>query len=154
MTTIPTVEEKVPFLEKIQNQANLESIYDARDLAQMVYRIMRDLMDTEAVERVGSELEKPAIDTDDKTLQVDIVELWRDRNPIVALISNIRPPLDIDSDLFIRRLEQEGGMPKNTTGEEVIAAVFSATKAELSPARIAEVTNYLPGKIQQIWQNA
>jgi uncharacterized protein (DUF2267 family) len=142
------------FLAKIQQNANLDSIYDARDLTEIVYRVMRDLMTTDAADRVKSELNKEAIATDNKTLQVEISELWKDRNPIVALISRVRPPLDIDDELFIRRVEQEGGVPRNTTGEQVIKAVFSATKAELSPERIQEITSCLPGKIQQIWQQA
>lgn len=154
MTQTDISQENLDFLAKIQRQAHLEDIYDARDLTEIVYRIMRDLMTTDVADRVESELKEEAIATDDKTLQVEIAELWRDRNPIVSLISRIRPPLDIDDNLFIRRLEQEGGMPRGTSGEEVIKAVFMATKEELSAERIEEVGSFLPGKIQQLWRQA
>lgn len=50
-------EKNMPFLEKVKEQANLENIYDARDLAEVVYRTMRDLMPNETIDRVTSELE-------------------------------------------------------------------------------------------------
>ena len=56
--------------------------------------------------------------------------------------------------IFIRRVEQEGGMPRGTDGETVIKAVFAATKAEISSARNKEIAQFLPGKIQQLWQSA
>jgi uncharacterized protein (DUF2267 family) len=38
--------------------------------------------------------------------------------------------------------------------EEVLKAVFSATKEELSEERSQEIANCLPGRVQQIWQEA
>ena len=37
---------------------------------------------------------------------------------------------------------------------KVINAVFSATKEELSEDRIQEVAKFLPGKIQDMWEEA
>jgi uncharacterized protein (DUF2267 family) len=45
-------------------------------------------------------------------------------------------------------------MPANTNGETVTKAVFAATKEELSPERITEIAQFLPGKIRQIWEEA
>ncbi|MGL5083482.1 MAG: DUF2267 domain-containing protein [Microcoleaceae cyanobacterium] len=142
------------FLEKIQSKAELTDLYEARDLCEVVFRTMRDLMTTEAADRVATELHSEAQSTSDKTLQAEISMLWKDTNPIVAWLSRIRPPLNIDDNLFIRRIEQEGGMPRGTSGEAVIEAVFSATKDELSQERIQEISNSLPGKIQELWLKA
>lgn len=151
----PIVASYTPFLEKVALRAGLPDIFDARDLTTIVYRTMRDLMTTEASKGVESELtgeaEKGA---DNKRLQQEIAELWHDDNPIVAWLSNVRPPLKFDADTFIYRIEKEGGIPKGTNGEKVISAVFAATKAELSEAKIQEVSKFLPGKIQQMWETA
>jgi uncharacterized protein (DUF2267 family) len=32
--------------------------------------------------------------------------------------------------------------------------VFSATKDELSEERIKEITNWLPGKVRELWEEA
>ncbi|MGB5967571.1 MAG: DUF2267 domain-containing protein [Spirulinaceae cyanobacterium] len=146
--------QNTPFLEKIMLRGELEDIYDARDMATVVYRTMRDMMTTEAAGKVASELNKEIEPTADKTLQKEISELWQDENPLVSWLSKIRPPLKINEDTFIFRVEQEGGMPKGTDGEKVIKAVFAATKDELSSERVAEISDFLPGKIKQMWQQA
>ena len=112
-------------------------------------------MTTEASKGVESELKGEAEKgADNKRLQQEIAELWHDDNPIVAWLSNIRPPLKFDADTFIYRIEKEGGIPRGTNGEKVINAVFAATKAELSEAKIQEVSKFLPGKIKQMWEAA
>jgi uncharacterized protein (DUF2267 family) len=157
-TPIPS--EDMPFLEKVMVKGHLEDIFDARDITELVYRTMRDLMTTEASDRVASELHKEALPTDDKTLQTEIAELWKDTNPLTGFLSRIRPPWHgpapfvIDSDLFAFRIEQEGGLPSGVKPETAIAAVFSATKDELSEERILEIAGFLPDRIRKIWEAA
>ncbi|MGB5635195.1 MAG: DUF2267 domain-containing protein [Waterburya sp.] len=153
--SIPVIDCFTPFLEKVALRAELPDIFDARDLTTIVYRTMRDLMSTEASKAVESELQTDAEEyAENKRLQQEIAELWHDDNPLVAWLSSIRPPLKFDADTFIFRIEKEGGIPRGTTGEKVINAVFSATKEELSEKRIKEVADFLPGKIQEMWEAA
>lgn len=151
----PITTEDTPFLEKVMLKGELEDIFDARDLTTIVYRTMRDLMTTEASKSVESELHDLAEEgAKNKRLQQQIADLWHDNNPIVAWLSDIRPPLKFDADTFIFRIEKEGGLPKTSTGEKVISAVFSATKEELSADRIKEIGGFLPGKIKDMWESA
>ncbi len=149
-----------PFLEKVMLKAGLSDIYDARDLTEVVFRVMRDLMTTEAADRVAEELHKPAEITDDKSLQNEIVDLWKDTNPIVGFLSRVRPPwqgpgiFKIDSDRFLFRVANEGGMPPDVDREQVVKAVFSATKDELSQERIQEIASWLPDRVRQLWEEA
>ena len=52
----PIVGRYTPFLEEVALKAELSDIFDARDLTNVVYRTMRDLMPNEASEAVKSEL--------------------------------------------------------------------------------------------------
>lgn len=149
--------ENIGFLEKVMVEANLNDIFDARDLTVTVYRVMRDVMSTEASDRVGSELHTEALQTDNKTLQMEIADLWKDTNPVVDFLNRIREPfksLKTDDKLFLFRVGQEGGMPVSTDAETVVKAVFSATKEQLSPERITEISGCLPGKVKQLWDQA
>lgn len=157
-TSIP--EKNLPFLEKVKEQSGLGDIYDARDITEVVYRVMRDLMTTEAADRVEEELHKPAEQSDDKSLQMEIADLWHDSNPLVRFLSRVRPPwqgpgiFKIDSDRFLFRVANEGGMQPNVDRERVVKAVFSATKDELSSERVEEIASWLPDHVRQLWQEA
>ena len=151
----PIVDKYTPFLEEIALKAELTDIFDARDLANLVYRTMRDLMPNETSEAVAAELHDEIEEgAKNKRLQDEISDLWKDDNPLVSWISKVRPPLKFDADTFIFRIEKEGGMPRGTSGEKVINAVFAATKEELSDDVIKQVSQFLPGKIKDMWETA
>ena len=129
------------FYEKVMQRASLPDIYDARDLTTIVFRTMRDLMTT---------------DTDQQTeaafKNADIASIWRDDNPIVSFLSRFRPPLEIDSELFLRRVKQEGGVPKNVTPEAVVIAVFSAARESISTEQGQEIAKTLPDGLRVMWE--
>ncbi|MBE9006628.1 DUF2267 domain-containing protein [Fortiea sp. LEGE XX443] len=156
----PIAEKNLPFLEKVKQNSGLADLYDARDITEVVFRVMRDLMTTEAADRVEGEMHKPAEETEDKSLQMEIAELWHDTNPIVSFLSRVRPPwqgpgiFKIDSDRFLFRVANEGTMPPNVEREQVVKAVFSATKDELSRERIQEIASWLPDRVRQLWEEA
>ena len=151
----PIVDRYTPFLEEVALKAELSDIFDARDLTNVVYRTMRDLMPNETSEAVKSELHDEIEEgASNKRLQDEIADLWKDDNPIVSWLSKVRPPLKFDADTFIFRIEKEGGLPRGTTGEKVIKAVFSATKEELSDNVQKQVSEFLPGKIKDMWEAA
>lgn len=160
--TLP--QEHMSFLKKVMVKGNLSDPYDARDVAEVVFRVMRDVMTTEQADQVESELEAEDAapeDASDKSLHVDIAELWHDTNPVVSFISRLRPslkgsaPFGIDSEMFLKRVDREAAVPKTSNGEIVTRAVFSATKDELSEQQIEEVAGWLPeGKVTEIWQTA
>ncbi|MEG4069309.1 DUF2267 domain-containing protein [Microcoleus sp. Pol11C2] len=160
-SAVPIASKNMPFLEKVMVNGHLEDIFDARDITEVVYRVMRDVMTKDAIEHVESELHKEVLPTDDKTLQQEIADLWKDTNPLVGLLSRIRQPLTgppapagIDGNLFARRVELEGSLPSGVKPETAIAAVFSATKDELSEERIQEIAGFLPDRIRGIWESA
>jgi uncharacterized protein (DUF2267 family) len=144
----------MPFLEKVMIKANLEDIFDARDATEVVFRTMRDMMTTEAAGRVAEELHEPMEPTEDKALQNEIADLWKDTNPITRWLSRVRPPLKIKSGTFLFRINQEAGLPRAVGGESLTKAVFSATKDELSEERIQEIASFLPDEIRQLWSEA
>jgi uncharacterized protein (DUF2267 family) len=152
--TVPIATKDMPFLEKVMFKAELEDIFDARDITEVVFRTMRDMMTTEASDRVAEELHKEAEPTEDKALQNEIADLWKDTNPLVSFLSRIRPPLIIRTETFLLRIRQEAGLPQGVEPEAVIKAVFSATKDELSEERVKEVANFLPDEIRKMWEGA
>jgi uncharacterized protein (DUF2267 family) len=151
-------DEHGPFLEKVMAKAGFADPYDARDFTEVVFRVMRDLMTTEAADRVEAELHEEALHTDEKALQMEVAELWRDTNPIVGFLSRVRPPWKgpepflIDSDRFLFRVANEGGLPRTIEREQAVKAVFSATKDELSQERIQEIASWLPDKVRELWE--
>ncbi|MBE9130110.1 MULTISPECIES: DUF2267 domain-containing protein [unclassified Coleofasciculus] len=148
--------DNTAFLEKVKNQGHLEDIYDARDVTEVVYRTMRDLMSTEAADRVGNELrdKKEAVPSPKEVPQKEVADLWKDTNPIVGFLSRVRPPLNFDGDTFLFRISQEASLPKGVAAETVVQAIFSATKEQLSPERVEEIATFLPDKIRQMWKRA
>lgn len=151
---VPIATKDMPFLEKVMVKGELEDIFDARDITEVVFRTMRDMMTTEASDRVVDELHKEAEPTEDKALQNEIADLWKDTNPIVSFLSRIRPPLIIRSETFLRRIRQEASLEQSVDREMVVKAVFSATKDELSAERIQEISGFLPDEIRKLWQEA
>lgn len=156
----PIAEKDQPFLERVMALGQISDMYDARDLTEVVFRTMRDMMTNEAVDRVGEELHVPLKDNPDKTiyaatpLATEVEDLWKDTNPIVHFLSRVRPPLVIRDETFLFRIKQEGGLQPNVDVETLVKAVFSATKQDLSPERINEVAEFLPGTVRQLWENA
>ncbi|MGB5962783.1 MAG: DUF2267 domain-containing protein [Coleofasciculaceae cyanobacterium] len=152
--TTPIATKDMPFLEKVMVKGELEDIFDARDITEVVFRTMRDMMTTEASDRVVKELHTEAEPTEDKALQNEIADLWKDTNPIVSFLSRIRPPLIIKSETFLRRIRQEGSLQEGIKPETIVKAVFSATKDELSEERKKEIAGFLPDEIQKLWKEA
>lgn len=154
------------FLEYVMVEGGFADPYDARDFTEVVFRIMRDLMTTEAADRVASELHEEIIPTDEKALQLEVIDLWKDSNPIVAFLSRVRPPwqgpgiFKIDSDLFFFRAANEGGLERDSIDKDgqrkqAVKAVFSATKKELTPELIAEISSWLPeAGVRELWAEA
>ena len=129
------------FLEKVMQRSSIPDIYDARDITIVVFRALRDLISTEVSERTGADL-------DDE----QITKLWKDDNPIVAALSKLRPPLNVDTETFLRRIKQEGGVPKNVSPESAVIAVFSTVREELSPERRKEIAGFLPDGLKVMWE--
>lgn len=149
------------FLEKVMTQGKLADLYDARDITEVVFRTMRDMMTNEAVDHVSEELHSPLVeDNKDRTLYAatplatEVEDLWEDTNPIVHFLSRVRPALQIRDTTFMFRIQQESGLPPQADVEQVVKAIFSATKDELSPERIEEIAGFLPGKVRELWQEA
>ncbi|MEH2240716.1 DUF2267 domain-containing protein [Nostoc sp.] len=153
-------DEHRSFLEKVMVKAGFADPYDARDFTEVVFRVMRDLMTTEASDRVEAELHIEAIPTDEKALQFEVSDLWKDTNPLVGFLSRVRPPwkgpgiFNIDSDRFLFRVANESGMPRSVEREQAVKAVFSATKDELSEERIQEIASWLPDYVRELWEQA
>ncbi len=154
------------FLEYVMVEGGFADPYDARDFTEVVFRIMRDLMTTEAADRVADELHEEMLPTDEKALQMEVTDLWKDSNPIVGFLSRVRPPwqgpgiFKIDSDRFFFRAANESGLErrpedKDKERKQAVKAVFAATKRELSPERIEEIATWLPvDGVRELWQEA
>ncbi|MEW6499495.1 MAG: DUF2267 domain-containing protein [Cyanobacteriota bacterium] len=153
-------DEHRSFLEKVMVKAGFADLYDARDFTEVVFRVMRDLMKTETIDRVEAELHEEAVPTKEKALQMEVADLWKDTNPIVGFLSRIRQPLKgpapigIDSNLFLTRVANEGALPPTIEREQAVKAVFSATKDELSSERIQEIATCLPERVRELWEQA
>jgi uncharacterized protein (DUF2267 family) len=154
------------FLEQVMVEGGFSDPYDARDFTEVVFRVMRDLMTTKAADRVADELHEPVMPTQEKSLQMEVTDLWQDTNPLVGFLSRVRPPwqgpgiFKIDSDRFLFRVANEGGLArgpedKDAARKRAVKAVFAATKQELSEERIQEITPWLPtGGVRELWEQA
>ncbi|MEM8804913.1 MAG: DUF2267 domain-containing protein [Cyanobacteria bacterium P01_G01_bin.38] len=152
---VTMITEDTAFLEKIRLKGNLKDIYDARDITEIVFRTIRDLMGQETSERVAEELHTAVLpNADEKALQTEVADLWKDRNRLVRFLSSLRPPLNFDAETFLYRIQQEAGLPKSTGPKTILNAVFSATKEELPAEQIKDIAQVLPGEIRSLWDAA
>ena len=145
------------FIETVMRKGHLEDAFAAKDITELVFRTMRDLMTTEAVDRVTAELDKEqeVVPTEEyKPLPDEVEDLWRDTDPVVGFLSRIQEPMKFDSDSFLYRIRQEAKLPAGLDVETVVCAVFAATKQELSRERIEEISTFLPEKIKRMWSQA
>ncbi|MGF1478239.1 MAG: DUF2267 domain-containing protein [Cyanophyceae cyanobacterium] len=143
--------ENQSFLEKIVANSNLQTVNEAQVAAKVVYRILRDMMPQEQVDKVASELETEAPKAD-----MEIKDLWKDTNPMVSFFSQLSPVQNISQSpgVFKLRLSQEGALPTDTDPENVTKAIFKATKDELSGEQISNVSQSLPDDIRSWWDQA
>ncbi len=150
---IPT--KNSSFLERIKSESGLKDLEEAKDSAQVVFRVMRDSMPKEISDRVILELSKKTRSTH------QIASLWRETNPLLFLLNfrimdsslPIVTPFSTNDNLFVARVEQECSLTEGN-GETVIQAVFSAIKDKLSQERILEIAEFLPGQIREFWLNS
>jgi uncharacterized protein (DUF2267 family) len=145
------------FIETVMRKGHLENAFVAKDITQLVFRTLRDLMTTEAADRVALELhqDQETVPTEEyKSVPDNVENLWQDTDPVVGFLSRIEQPMHFDSDSFLYRIRQEAKLPPGVEVETAVGAVFSATKEELSQNRIEEIANFLPDKIQKMWKQA
>lgn len=131
------------FLGNVMDKSGIIDIYDARNVTITVFRSLRDLMTTEAAEEAADEF------SDER-----VALLWKDDNPIVAALSKLRPPLDIDTGMFLSRIRLEASLPEGVTPESAVKAVFSTAKSELSDERSSEIVTFLPNELKKMWAQA
>ena len=145
-----TEEKNKAFLEKVIAETNLETVNEAQTATKVVFRILRDLLPREEVDKLADELrgeEAP-------NANMEIKDLFKDPNPMVSFFSYISPiqQLNIDKDTFMLRLKQEGAVRHDTDAEAVTKAVFSATKAEISQEQVENVANCISDdELRSIW---
>ena len=145
-----TQEKNKAFLDKVIANSNLETVNEAQTATKVVFRILRDLLPREEVDKLADELrgeEAPKAD-------MEIKDLFKDTNPMVSFFSYISPiqQLNISKDTFMLRLNQEGAIRHDTDAEEVTKAVFSATKDEISQSQIENVANCISDdELRSIW---
>lgn len=144
--------EQKAFLQKVIDQSDLKSTNDAQSATEVLFRILRDMIPNEDVQKIEQELQTAA--TKGNT---QVAELWTDPNVMVAFFSRVSPlrTLKISYGTAMLRLQQEAALPEGIKSEQVAIAIFSATKAELSDERIQDVANCLSDDgLRQMWKQA
>ena len=147
-----TLDRNKAFLEKVVAETNLKTINEAQTATKVVFRILRDLLPREEVDKLADELREDAPKAD-----MELKDLFKDTNPMVSFFSYISPiqQLNINKDTFMLRLKQEGAVRHDTDAEAVTKAVFGATKAEISSEQIDNVAKCISDdEIRTIWQQA
>ena len=148
-----TQEKNQAFLDKVIANSNLNTVNEAQTATKVVFRILRDLLPREEVDKLADELrgeEAPNAD-------MEIKDLFKDTNPMVSFFSYISPiqQLNISKDTFMLRLNQEGAVRHDTDAEAVTKAVFSATKEEISQEQIENVAKCISDdELRSIWLQA
>ena len=148
-----TQDKNKAFLDKVIANTNLETVNEAQTATKVVFRILRDLLPREEVDKLADELrgqEAPNAD-------MEIKDLFKDTNPMVSFFSYISPiqQLNISKDTFMLRLNQEGAVRHDTDAEAVTKAVFSATKDEISDEQIENVAKCISDEeLRALWQQA
>ena len=144
-----TQDKNKAFLDKVIAATNLKTVNEAQTATKVVFRILRDLLPREEVDKLADELREDAPKAD-----MEIKDLFKDTNPMVSFFSYISPiqQLNIDKDTFMLRLKQEGAIRHDTDAEAVTKAVFSATKAEISQKQVENVANCISDdELRSIW---
>lgn len=146
-----TQQTQQSFLDKVMERSGLQNPNDAQRAANIVFRILRDMMLNKTSDQIEKDLKERAPESEQ-----EVVDLWRDPNVMVAFFSRISPAqnLHIKPQTFMLRLKQEGALPEGFSPESVTGAVFSATKEILPSERNREIAALLPGEIRQIWEQA
>lgn len=144
-----TATEQKPFLEKVVENSPLNDINEAQVATKVVFRLLRDLMPTDEIERIEEEFEGQK-----SGAETSLAELWDDPNVMVAFFSRISPlrQLSISAGTFFLRLKQEGALPEDADPKAVTKAIFLATQDELPQSRIDEIAQFLPDEVRQLWE--
>lgn len=133
------------FLSSVVKYGYLDSDYDARDIAEVVFRAIRDVMPNEVSDQIAAELEAQS---------APLAELWRDTNPLVRWLSQVRPVLEVKDNVFVHRIRHEAGVPKGVNATDVMVAVFGAVKEYLSTESSTAIARCLPGQVRLEWNQA
>ncbi|WP_036478242.1 DUF2267 domain-containing protein [Myxosarcina sp. GI1] len=153
MTQEQTQEKQQAFLDKVITNTSLETVNEAQTATKVTFRILRDCLPREEVDKLADELrgeEAPKAD-------MEVKDLWKDPNPMVSFFSYISPAqnLNISKDVFLLRLKQEGAVRHEADAETVTKAVFKATKDELSQEQVSNVAKSITdNELSQLWQQA
>ena len=147
-----TQETNKRFLDKVIAKTNLQTVNEAQTATKVVFRILRDLLPREEVDKLADELRK-----DEPQADMEIKDLFKDSNPMVSFFSYISPvqQLNISKDTFMLRLDQEGAVRHDTDAETVAKAVFNATKDAISSEQIENVAQCISDReLRALWQQA